>query len=902
MSTTPGSGHYLVIFVAAGDGSETARDTVARKLAEKFGAPFERMLASVHQCPRVFKRNLNREQAESYAALLRSMGAEAEVQLNGSSGTPDAAPPAPSAPQAQEEDSPGKPPPPEATDRSCPFCGRALQAGGICVICKPREVGPETSPESQESSPPAAPEPEPAPIAQEPAPAMEPAAGLDPNFGFQDPEPAVEDETVPVDGGWAAPAPSEGIGPLVNGAGPGEPVEHVCSNCSGLLNQDGQCPVCDLGAVADTAAEDSTSIENDLSALLSPEELGVCPNCCGPMEQDGTCLICPPAEPAVASGMTPPTTIGDTAEAPPPALSELPLDNLAEAPVPAVPGPGVEEERSPFEPLTPLEAEPAGAGTDVCRGCGGPKGTDGTCLICGEEDTDGADGTGSVPDVNEMTVTGNEPPPADPVAPADTGETAPADTPTESKEQTAPAAGGRRETPSAGKKPGVDLGLTSLPRALTIPLLATILLIIGGITTTMTGSFLIASGIWFLALIAGLVTVFNAIRHFEYAVASFPKLPKPVIFAFLCFLFIAGSGGILAYSIRQSALFLLDKASEKLQAEADRLVGENGLLPGMDDAANKDGLSTEEVGGQIIMEEEMLERAIIAEREGDDNPKAALETWSAYLEGFPDGTRASEAKRKVSQWRAVVKREDALATTITRDRRGNNDPTGRIRDWKSCLATYGNTPAIRAHAEERIVFWEAMLRQRSTATFPYWAAIRLDDGRTFSGKVVAENDRELKMELPNRLKMKFSKGEYELIESDHINGKRIECENMRLVSGVTTERPTWGREDGITILGEDRAGVEAMVSFRVTGFYHFEVMARAGRDRGGFPSVILSLNGEQQERIRFDSEEWKLYKVTFPFRIPAGEQRLEILFPPQYQTMQDKRVVAIDYFTTSMVE
>ncbi len=62
------------------------------------------------------------------------------------------------------------------------------------------------------------------------------------------------------------------------------------------------------------------------------------------------------------------------------------------------------------------------------------------------------------------------------------------------------------------------------------------------------------------------------------------------------------------------------------------------------------------------------------------------------------------------------------------------------------------------------------------------------------------------------------------------------------------------------------------------------------------------INGEQQERIRFDSEEWKLYRVTFPFRIPAGEQRLEIAYPPQYQTMQDKRTVAIDYFTTAMVE
>ena len=176
MSTTLESEKHLVVLLSAGDGSEAACNAVAQKLAEKFGAPYERMLASVRQSPRVFKRNLNRAQAESYAALLRSMGAVVEVQVNGSKGGPDVAPPRPTAPETQEAGSPGKPPPPEVTDRSCPFCGRALQAGGVCVICKPQEVGPGSSPESAESSPPAA---------AEPAPGMEPAADPDPKQAMQ---------------------------------------------------------------------------------------------------------------------------------------------------------------------------------------------------------------------------------------------------------------------------------------------------------------------------------------------------------------------------------------------------------------------------------------------------------------------------------------------------------------------------------------------------------------------------------------------------------------------------------------------------------------------------------------------------------------------------------------------
>lgn len=893
MNTTPESGQHLVVFVAAGDGSETACNAVARKLAEKFGAPYDRMQASVRQSPRVFKRNLNREQAESYADLLRSMGAVAEVQVNGSTAKPDV--PLPGAPPEQEADSPQKPPPPKAINRSCPFCGRALLADGVCVICKPREVEPDPSPESSESVPPAAPDP--ALLAEEAAPVMEPAATLDspqvvptgdtaeelaapaavsdPGVEFEEPEPPATAGTVPADGGWAAPAPSADI----NGAAAVVPAEPGCANCGGLLDTGGQCPVCDLEAIANTAAEDSASIENDLSALLSPEQLGVCPDCCGPMEQDGTCLICPPAEPADIQAPTP-----------------------AEPPEPAAPGPGDEVEPSPFEPLAPLGASLADAGADVCRGCGGPRGTDGTCLICGEGDADRTEtpDTGQSPDVEEMTITGNEPPPAEPVTPAELA--ASAGNPLEPQEPTAPAAGSRKDARPAGKKRGVNPDLTSRPRALTIALLATVLLLAGGISMALTGSFMIASGLYFLALIAGLVTLFNAIRHFEQTVDRFPQLPTPVIIVFLCFLFLAGSGSILGYTFRQSASFLLDKAAEELRAEAGRPDGEDGLLPGANNTADGQGLSAAEAGGQIVMEEEMLERAIAAERKGEDNPQAALEYWRAYIEGFPDGTRSSEAKRKVSHWRSVVKREDALTAAIARDRKGNSEPAARINDWKSCLARYGNTPAIRTHAKERIAFWESMLHQNSTPSFPYWASLRLEDGRTFSGKVIAENDREMKMELPNRLKMSFRKGEYKLIDSDHINGKRVECENMQLISGVTTERPKWGSEDGITILGEDRAGVEAMVPFRVTGFYHFEVMARASKDHGGFPSVILSLNGAQQERIRFDSEEWKLYQVSFPFRIPAGKQRLEIVFPPQYQTMRDKRTVAIDYFTTAIIE
>lgn len=855
----------MVLFVAAGDGSDAACEAVAQRLSDKFGMPYEKMLASVRQSPRIFKRNLNHEQAESYAAMLRSMGAVAEVKTNGT---------------ADEQ----KPPPPEITDRTCPFCGRALQADGVCVICKPRQV---------------------APLAAEPPPHREPDAVVE--------EPAIEPEqTIPADSVWAATATAGGLGLAETLEGPGPPVQAGCANCGGLLNQDGQCPACDLGTAV--PLDESAAIENDLSALLSPEQLGVCPNCCGPMEQDGTCLICPPADPAEWQPTEPtaspapasPAEAAGIVAAPPEAPDEFSLDGLLDTvDMPdtgtAMPGPAMGHETSPFEPLAPLNVEPEEDGTNVCPECGGPKGTDGTCLICGD------DNAVDIPAFAEMPVTGNEPPAAQMCTPEEApsegvaAETPPSAENADPHSMKIPTAKSSRPGPAAGKKPAAHLNLSGFPRALAIPLLATLLLLIGGITLAMAGSFIMASGIWFLALIAGLVTVFNGIQQLERTVSSFPKLPKPVIFAFLVFLFLVGSGGIAGYAFKQSAALLLNKANEEFQAEINRRSGEEGLLSGTDaeSAGNPESLDG---GGQLIMEAEMLERAITAEGEGEENPRAALENWSAYLEGFPDGTRAPEARRKVSHWQAVVKREDALAAIIARDRKGNNDPTARIRDWRSCIGTYGNTPAIRAHAEERIDFWESMLEQSATPNFPYWASLRLNDGREFSGKVVAENENELKMELPNRLKMNFSKSEYEIIDSDHINGKRVECENMRLVSGVTTERPTWGLEDGITIIGEDRAGVEAMVPFRVTGFYNFEVMARATRDLGGFPSVILSLNGTQQERIRFDSEEWKLYSVSFPFRIPAGERRLEIVFPPQYQTMQDKRIVALDYFTTAMVE
>jgi hypothetical protein len=905
MNTTQDAGQHMVLFVAAGDGSAAACEAVAQRLSEKFGMPYEKMLASIRQSPRVFKRNLNQEQAESYAAMLRSMGAVAEVKNNGTAGEQ-------------------KPPPPEVTDRTCPFCGRALQADGVCVICKPREVAPRAAEMPREN--------EPDPVIDEPAIESEPAVEtappltvqtwsveqdqppsdpvLDPGQEDQDSAPPPEPEqAMAPSSGWAAAAPAAGIGPAVAPDSQRPPLEAGCANCGGLLGRDGQCPACDLGTAV--PLDESAAIENDLSALLAPEELGVCPNCCGPMEHDGTCLICPPADPAEQQpfGMTEAPAAASASEtagpfsAAPEAFGEFPLDGPLTGAAPlsgedmmdtvaAMSAPAVGHATSRFEPLASLQAEPEDEVENVCRKCGGPQGTDGICLICG------GDTAAALPAFEDMQVTGNEPPPAQPVAPGETPAPAmAAETPL-----SAAAAESHYGNSSTGKsgKPTVHLDLSRFPRALTIPLLAALLLI-GGITLAMGGSFIIASGIWFLALIAGLVAVFSGIKHLEQTVGSFPRLPKPVTFAFLLFLFLAGSGAIIGYAFKQSALYLLDKAGAELQAEFDRLPGEGGLPNGTDAEPAGDPGSQEE-GRQIILEEEMLQRAIATETAGEDNPRAALENWSAYLEAFPDGSSAPEARRKVSHWQAVVKREDALAAVIARDRKGNNDPTARIRDWKSCIATYGNTPSIRAHAEDRIGFWESMLQQSAAPNFPYWASVRLDDGRTFSGKVVAENDQEMKMELTNRLKMKFKKGEFELIDSDHINGKRVEGENMRLVSGVTTERPTWGQEDGITIIGEDRAGVEAMVAFRVSGFYHLEVLARATKDHGGYPSAILSLDGTQQERIRFDSEEWKLYKVAFPFRIPAGERRLEIVFPPQYQTMQDQRIVAIDYLTTAMVE
>jgi len=901
MNTSSHEEQHLVLFVSAGDGSDAACDAVAKKLAEKFGAPYERMLSSVRQSPRVFKRNLNKEQAESCAALLRSLGAVAEVQRNGETA------------DAQEE--PAKPPPPEVVDRNCPFCGRPLQAGGVCVICRPKEVGSAAAKPTEADEPPA--------------------------------------DTPEVASDWAT------------------PTEAACAGCGGSLDTEGQCPVCDTVAPEvqepsgpQTPEEESASIENDLSALLSPEELGVCPTCCGPMEQDGTCLICPssdavgkmPAEaaPAAVPDVEPPSPVAETAPAPealdelpleppgfkpppvaeaapesgtldelplePPGFEELPVADATPEPetldVSQVEPPGFEpppmaenaaepeapapDEASPFEPLAPLGADPIPDTDDVCRSCGGPRGTDGFCLICGAGG-DEPRAEAEDPAVEAMAVTGNEPPPAEPlevVDPAGSGTTSSDPATVELPNVDAPAPAKREKTAPATGKKGISLDLMGMPRAFTIPGLLTLLLLISGIGLAMGDKFIVASCTWFLALLAGLVALWMAIQHLEKTKAGFPKLPKIVLVAFMAFLFFAGSGAIATYAAKQSALFLLDKAGEGLQAEVDRLNAEaNGATD-----ADANALESSADGGQIIMENEMLDRAVAAEAGGENDPRAALDNWRAYLEGFPDGERSTEAKRRISHWRAVVRRKDALDTVIARDRKGNNEPAARVRDWNSCLATYGNTSEIREHATERIAFWESMQQQNDTRNFPYWASLRLGDGREFSGKVVAENESELKMVLPNRLQMSFNKNDFEMIDSDHINGKRVEAEQMRLGSGVVTEQPKWGHDQGMTVLNTERAAVETMVSFRLTGFYHFEVMARADRDSGGFPSVILSLNGEQQERIRFDSEEWKLYKVTFPFRIPAGEHRLEIVYPPHYQTVQDKRTATIDYFTTAMVE
>jgi len=910
MSTPQEAEQHLVVFVAAGDGSDAACDTVARKLSEKFGAPYDKMLNSVRQSPRVFKRNLSREQAESCAALLRSLGAVAEVQ----GGTPapeapDAPAPESAAPVAAPEPEATKPPPPETEERTCPFCGRALLEDGSCVICRPHEVAPAAAPIPVSDPDPApAPAPEPKITAEPPPPAAEPAldvqteftpedlppAGqvLDPNIGFEDPgipdQPGVD------------PAPRASTFDLEELGMPA--VEPGCAGCGSMLSGDGQCPVCDAPPAAVTEAPPppetvSAAIENDLSAMLPPEELGVCPNCCGPMEQDGTCLICPPSEQAPAT----PEAQPDIAPA---AIDPLEQPAFDEPGVAA--GPLEEDEGSPFEPLAPLSAEPEADGSTVCNGCNGPLGPDGICLICGMDTAGGdpaaAEEPTAPPEAEEMSFTGNEPPPA--LSETTVEGSGPAmiklpSTEATNETDTPIAAEPKADTaPSTGKKQKVRPNNGGLPRALTIPLLITLLLTVGGVSLAVSGSFVFAAGVYFLALLAGLVSAFNLTRHLEQAVDSFPRLPKPVIFAFLVFLFFAGSGWIATYVIKSSAELLLAKAGEELQAEAERLAAGGAAAGGSDTGATEAGAGE----GQILLEEDMLDRAIEAERKGEENPHAALETWRAYLEGFPDATRAPEAKRKVSHWQAVVKRQNAFAEAIARDRKGNTDPEARIRGWRSVIATYGNNDDIREHAEARIAFWDSLLHESSTPRFPYWASIQLNDGRRFSGKVIFEDDQRLKMELPNRLKMSFGKGEYELIESDHINGKQVEAEDMRLVSGVTTDKPAWGREDGITILGEGRAGVETTVSFQLTGFYHFEVMARADRDHGGFPSVILSLNGAQQERIRFDSEDWKLYRVAFPFRIPAGEQRLEIVFPPQYQTMNDKRLVAIDYFTTAMVE
>ncbi len=897
MSTTQEAEQHLVLFVAAGDGSDAAIEAVARKLAEKFDTPFERMRASVRQTPRVFKRNMSLQQAESCATMLRSMGAVAEVQPNGSNGTaapaapaaspPAAEPPAPAAiPEPVQAATPApKPPPPEVLDQNCPFCGRDLQAGGVCVICKPREVGPDepaavAAPEVPTVEIPAIEVPEindPGPLSIN-LPAKPP---VEHDLGFQDPLQSQTEED-------PAAAGIE-VGPTAPAADPLQPDT--------------------------TALDESASIENDLSALLSPENLGVCPNCCGPMEQDGTCLICPPPDPSQQPAAQAEPDLVDlpqemmpdipTAE-PEQVLPEQPDGIPMETP-PETPEPAQNSEASPFDSLAPLNAEPERDSADVCTGCGGPKGSDGTCLICGEDVSSGGSPETAAhpsPDTEEMAVTRNEPPPAEPVIPeipitpavtdaaADSAEEKPED------ERVLAAESEKKARPAAQKK-GRGFDLSSLPRGLTIPLMLTLLLLTGGIAMAVADKFIIATGVYSLALITGLVAVAKAIGYLQQTVSRFPKLPKIVIIVFILFLFFAGSSSIIGYALKQSAIYLFETHGEQIQAEVARLAEEEGLLGTSDADA---GMETSSGEGSIIPEEEMLDRAITAEGRGEENPRAALENWQAYLEGFPDGSQSSEARRRISHWKAIVGKEDALNKVIARDRHGNGDPDARIRDWQSCLATYGNTQFIRDHAEERIDFWESMREHGADHKFPYWASLRTDDGREFSGKVIAENDYELKMELPNRLKMKFRKSEFELIESDHITGKRLEAETMLLMSGVATDKPTWGREDGFTILGDDRSGVITMVKFPATGFYHFEVMARADKDQGGFPSVLLSLNGEQQERIRFISEEWQIYKVAFPFRIPAGEHRLEILFPPHYQTMKDKRTVAIDYFTTSMLE
>lgn len=883
MSTPLEAEQHLVVFVAAGDGSDAACDAVARKLSEKFGAPYDKMLSSVRQSPRVFKRNLNREQAESCAALLRSMGAVVEIQ----GGTTVGEAPETAAPIEPSPPEPAKPPPPAAEERTCPFCGRALLPDGSCVICRPHEVVPATA-AVPATEPPPSPVPAPGPsisVNVETAadlPAMDEV--LDPNIGFEDP--GTPDQI------GLGPAPQA---TTLNVDGLGTPVtEPGCAGCGSMLSEEGRCPVCD--AAGASPEEVSADIENDLSAMLPPAELGVCPECGGPMEQDGTCLICPPSEQAPATAYPTPDLS--------PAAFELPEDPSFEEAQDFTNAEPSEEEDSPFEPLAPLNAEPEIDGSTVCRSCGGPLGSDGVCLICGAGAGDGEAAAPPPADTasEELSFTGNEPPPAQ-------SETVVQESGPEQIELATPEPAAAPDTPATarpqgdtaaatGKKPKVNVEIGGLPRALTIPLLITLLLLAGGVGLAMSGSFVFAAGVYFLALLAGLVSVFSMTRHLEQAVSGFPGLPKPVIFAFLLFLFFAGSGWIATYVIKRSAELLLTSAGEELQAEAERLAAAGAAGEALEPGDPETGSGE----GRILLEEDMLERAIEAERDGEKNPRAALQAWNAYLEGFPDGERAPEARRKVSHWTAVVKRQDAFDAAVARDRRGNNDPEARIRDWRGIIATYGNDDEIRGHAEARIAFWDSLLNRNSTPRFPYWASIRLNDGRRFSGKVVFEDDQRLKMELPNRLKMSFAKGEYELIESDHINGKQVEAEDMRLVSGVTTDNPAWGREDGVTVLGEDRAGVETMVPFQLTGFYHFEVMARADRDHGGFPSVILSLNGAQQERIRFDSEDWKLYRVTFPFRIPAGEQRLEIVFPPQYQTMKDKRLVAIDYFTTAMVE